>query len=335
MAVVLPSSSIDAVTRSLVDRFQRDFPLLSRPFAEIGLQLGLAENEVIERLAALQKSGAVSRVGAVVRPHTAGASTLAAVAAPPAAVEEVAAIINRFAGVNHNYERENRWNLWFVVTGRDWAAVNSTLAGIEEATRLRVLNLPLEKSYHIDLGFALFGPSEKRRQPAPTGAQADAGDRRVLAAIEQGLALVPQPFLAAAERCGLDEAEVIRRIDAMQVNGVISRFGVVVRHRAFGYTANAMAVWDIDDTCVDEVAEIFAREAGVTLCYRRPRRLPDWRFNLFTMIHGTSRPDVHAVIHQLAGLAGGSLRARDTLFSARCFKQRGAVFSDAAAGDAA
>jgi DNA-binding Lrp family transcriptional regulator len=94
----------------------------------------------------------------------------------------------------------------------------------------------------------------------------------------------------------------------MQTLGIISRFGVVVRHRAFGYIANAMAVWDIADDQVDAVAGMFAEEAGVTLCYRRPRRLPDWRYNLFTMIHGTSRPDVHAVIASRG--AGGRSSAR-------------------------
>jgi len=329
MAVVLPPASVDALTRTLVDHFQRDFPLVSRPFAEIGLQLGTGEEEVIGRLSALSDRGAVSRVGAVVRPHTAGASTLAAVSAPQERIEAVAAIINGFAGVNHNYEREHAWNLWFVVTGRDMGDVQATLDGIAAATGLEVLNLPLERSYHIDLGFALFGGAGPQRRSAPATGTADAQDRRLLGAIEQGLALVSQPFAEAAGRLGISEAEVIGRIDAMIQKGVISRFGIVVRHRAFGYTANAMAVWDIADAEVDAVAERFCAEAGVTLCYRRPRRLPHWRYNLFTMVHGTSRPAAEATVTHLAALAGTALAGRATLFSTRCFKQRGAVFSRA------
>lgn len=327
MAVVLPSADADFATRALVDRFQRGFPLVSRPFAEIAAQIGVSEADVLARLEALSKSGAVSRIGAVVRPHAAGASTLAAVAAPPERIEAVAAIIDAFEGVNHNYQRENAHNLWFVVTGRTQADVDATLAGVERQTGLPVLNLPLEKSYHIDLGFALFGDRAEKPIQRPLTGKADAEDRRVLAAIEQGLALVPRPYEAVAAQLGVLEAEVIRRIDGMVCKGVITRFGVVVRHRAFGYTANAMAVWDIADAAVDAVAERFAAAPGVTLCYRRPRRLPGWRFNLFTMIHGTDRAAALAVVEGLARDAAPHLAARDVLFSLRCFKQRGAVFS--------
>ena len=317
----------DRVTRALVDRFQRGFPLLRRPFAEMAEQLGVSESEVLARLAELTRSGAVSRVGAVVRPHAAGASTLAAVAAPPDAIEAVAAIIDAFSGVNHNYQRENAYNLWFVVTGRTQADVDATLAGIGEKTGLAVLNLPLEKSYHIDLGFSLYGERAEKPVQLPLTGMADAEDKRILAAIEGGLPLVSRPYEAVADVLGISEAAVIGRLDAMLCKGIISRFGVVVRHRAFGYTANAMAVWDIADADVDAVAERFAAAPGVTLCYRRPRRLPHWRFNLFTMIHGTDRAAALAVIDGLAGMAGPEIAARDVLFSLRCFKQRGAVFS--------
>lgn len=327
MAVVLPDTETDAASRALVDGFQRDFPLVPQPFAAIGTAIGLSEAAVIDKLLALSASGAVSRVGAVVRPHAAGASTLAAVAAPPADIERHAAIIDAFDGVNHNYERENAWNLWFVVTGRDWTDVESTLAGIAAGTGLEVLNLPLEKSYHIDLGFSLFGSrATKPAQRALTGS-ADAADRALLAAIESGLPLVERPFLGVAAKLGWSEASVLTRLSSLVERGIVTRFGVIVRHRAFGYVANAMAVWDIEDTAVDTVAEAFAAAPGVTLCYRRPRRLPHWRYNLFTMVHGRDRAAALAVVEKLATEAGSALAARDVLFSLRCFKQRGAVFS--------
>ena len=327
MAVLLPLGEVDATTRLLIDLFQRDFPLVQRPFAEIAARIGATEDDVLERLRALSTRGAVSRVGAVVRPHAAGRSTLAAVAAPPDRDEDVPAIIDAYEGVNHNYERENRWNLWFVVTGRTQEDVDATLAGIKRETGLPVLDLPLEKSYHIDLGFALFdAPRDKPKARALRG-EADALDKRLLGAIEKGLPLVPLPFAPVADALGMEEREVLSRLAAMVERGVISRFGVVVRHRAFGFTANAMTVWDIDDTAVDAVGEAFAREAGVTLCYRRPRREPAWRYNLFTMVHGKDRRSALDVVERLATQAGARARAHDVLFSLRCFKQRGAVFS--------
>lgn len=327
MAIVLPLAEVDRATQALIDGFQRDFPLTPRPFAEIGARIGLSEAAVLETLAALSARGAVSRVGAVVRPHAAGRSTLAAVAAPAGEIERIAAIIDAYEGVNHNYERENRWNLWCVVTGRDQAEIDATLAGIAQETGLDVLNLPLEKSYHIDLGFALFEAPREKPTTRPLRGAADAEDRRLLGAIEKGLPLAPAPFALIAPLAGMSEDEALARLAAMVERGVITRFGVIVRHRAFGFTSNAMTVWDVADADVDAVGEAFAREPGVTLCYRRPRRAPAWRYNLFTMVHGRDRASALAVVARLAEAAGVRAQAHDVLFSLRCFKQRGAVFS--------
>jgi siroheme decarboxylase len=149
---VLP---LDDTDRRLLDGFQRDLPLEPRPFAAIARDLDLTEAEVIARLAALQEAGAVSRVGAVVRPNTAGRSTLAAMAVPEDRLEEAGALVAALPEVNHCYEREHRLNLWFVVTAADAEGVAAALARVAAATGLPVLDLPLEEEYRIDLGFPL------------------------------------------------------------------------------------------------------------------------------------------------------------------------------------
>lgn len=146
---------LDETDRLLLDGFQRDLPLEPRPFAAIARGLGLTEAEVIARLAALQEAGAVSRVGAVVRPNTAGRSTLATVAVPADRLEEVGALVAALPEVNHCYEREHRLNLWFVVAAPDAEGVAAALARVEAATGVPVLDLPLEAEYRIDLGFPL------------------------------------------------------------------------------------------------------------------------------------------------------------------------------------
>src|SRR5690606_38900918 len=113
------------------------------------------EAEVIARLEALRARGMVSRVGATVRPNTAGASTLAAMAVPDMLVEEVAAAVGAEPGVNHSYLREDDWNLWFVATAPDRAELDATLARIARRTGLRVLDLRLVRPFNIDLGFRL------------------------------------------------------------------------------------------------------------------------------------------------------------------------------------
>lgn len=149
------NTELDALDRRLLNDFQHDFPLSPRPYAELARRLGVSEDEVLARLARLQAAGAVSRIGAVVRPNTVGASTLAAMRVPPADLERVAALVSAYPEVNHNYEREHALNLWFVVAAPDAARRDRVLAQIEADAGYEVLSFPLLQDYHIDLGFDL------------------------------------------------------------------------------------------------------------------------------------------------------------------------------------
>lgn len=137
----------------LLNEFQHDFPLVSNPYQVIGERLGLQETEVIDRLHTLQKSGVVSRVGAVLKTGQIGASTLAAMEVPPQDLEHVANLVSSFPEVNHNYERDHAINLWFVVTTDSWERLSAILQDIEEQTGIPVHKMPMVKEYHIDLGF--------------------------------------------------------------------------------------------------------------------------------------------------------------------------------------
>ena len=150
-----PTPSFDEVDRRLLNDFQSGFPLVPRPFAEVAAQLGVDEAEVIARLERLSGSGAVSRVGPVIEPRRMGASTLAAMAVPPERLEKVAGLVNGFPEVNHNYEREHRFNLWFVLTAADEDRLAAIMDEIQERTGIEVLDLPMLNEYHIDLGFPL------------------------------------------------------------------------------------------------------------------------------------------------------------------------------------
>lgn len=141
--------------KALLDGFQRDFPLVPRPYAAVAERLGMTEAELLAMLRRLRDAGAVGRVGAVVRPGTVGASTLAAMAVPPERLDAVAALVSARPEVNHNYEREHRYNLWFVVTAASRDRVAAVLREIAAAAGLPVLDLPLAREYRIDLGFPL------------------------------------------------------------------------------------------------------------------------------------------------------------------------------------
>ncbi|WP_029134673.1 winged helix-turn-helix transcriptional regulator [Sedimenticola selenatireducens] len=151
-------------------------------------------------------------------------------------------------------------------------------------------------------------------------------DYRLIAEIQGGLPLTSHPYAEIGERIGLDEKTVIQRIDAMLESGIIKRLGIVVRHHELGYTANAMVVWDVPDERLNEVGEKLGALDCITLCYQRPRRLPDWPYNLFCMIHGQEREKVLAYIDRLVGSEGLADIPHKVLFSGRRFKQRGARY---------
>lgn len=324
---------LDPVDRRLMDEFQRDLPLVPRPFAVLADVLGVAEGEVIARLQALHAQGKVSRVGATVRPNTAGASTLAAMAVPEARIEEVAAIVGAEPGVNHSYLREDDWNLWFVATAPDRAELDAALARIARRTGLRVLDLRLVRPFNIDLGFRL-GAGGRAPMPEARTVRLDAlgdGDRPILQALAAGLPLVPRPFLAVADALGRREAEVIATVERLADAGLLTRVGVIVRHRAIGWTANAMVVWSLPEDRIEAAGRALAAHRGVTLCYRRETVPGVWDFPLYSMIHAQSRAealDTLAGAVALPALAGASHRV---LFSTRCFKQQGALLQAEAA----
>ncbi|MEO5377009.1 MAG: hypothetical protein H7832_04390 [Magnetococcus sp. DMHC-6] len=146
---------ITALDHQLLDQFQHNFPLVERPYLELAHQLGITEEVVLQRLTHLQKTGLISRVGVVLTPRSVGVSTLAAMRVPEEQIESIAVLINAFSEVNHNYQREHEFNLWFVVTAVDAQRLQTILAQIEQQSGLKVHTMPMEQDFHIDLGFQL------------------------------------------------------------------------------------------------------------------------------------------------------------------------------------
>jgi len=150
----------------------------------------------------------------------------------------------------------------------------------------------------------------------------------LVAAIQAGLPLVSRPYAAIGTKIGMSEGEVIERLSWWLANGTLKRMGVVVRHRELGYHANAMVVWDIPDDQVQAVGRRMGEQPAVTLCYQRPRRLPDWPYNLFCMIHGRDRDVVRGHVDTLVRQCRLEGVSHEVLFSNRRFKQRGARCAD-------
>ncbi len=325
----------------LLNDWQQRLPLCSRPFLAMARQQDCSEAELIAELERACQSGQVSRLGGAFAAGVGGAALLCALAVPEDRLEAVAARVNAVPGVNHNYEREHHYNLWFVITAPEPALIASRLQTLEQDCGLSALRLPMRRAYRINLGFdlrqgsapALAPPAiaATRRRPEARAVVADA-DRPLAALLEEGLPLRPQPYAAWAQTLGWTEDRVLQTLQTWLDQGVLRRFGVIVRHHELGIAANAMCVFDLPDDQVDAYGERLAAQAGVSLCYRR-ERAPGWSYNLFCMIHGRERAQVQQALAEARAAAGLEAVPQAQLFSRRRFKQCGGrYFSEAPTG---
>ena len=324
---VAPSllQTLPALELALLNPWQRGFPLVRAPFQQIADQAGMSVDAVLAGYAQLQASGALSRIGGVFAGHAGGAALLAAMAVPPERLAAVAAQVSAHPGVNHNYEREHHYNLWFVMTGQDDTAVRAAMQALQDATGLAPLQLRMERAYRIDLGFDLrqrTAPVAMATAPGRSTAPIAAADRPLAALLEAGVPLEPQPFDRWAAQLGRTPDDVLSTLRQWLDNGTLRRLGAIVRHHELGFDANAMTVFEVPAAQVDACGERLAREPGVTLAYRRTPA-SGWPYTLYCMVHGRDRAAVLAVIERVTALSGLASYPRQTLFSRQRFKQTG------------
>ncbi len=332
--------AIDDVDAAIIDGYQSGFPIEERPFRRLGIELGIDESAALDRVRRLEEAGIVRRFGAVLNPPVIGSSTLAAVQAPDDRFDEVAAIINEYRQVNHNYARDHEWNMWFVVTAGARETRDEILAEIERRTGCAVLVLPMLTDYYIDLEFPVVNTDRFARESLSEATDSSAtrisedavGDLSpfeadLLRAIQDGFPLSQTPYADVATQLDAPVDDVLAAVDRLQETGCIKRIGCVVNHLVTGFDANCMVVWDVPDERLDAWGERVGSLPYVTLCYHRPRR-PDqeWPYNLFTMIHGR---DPEAVDEQIDELAAEYLPVdHERLYSTETLKQTGAQYDD-------
>jgi DNA-binding Lrp family transcriptional regulator len=307
---------------ALLSDCQHEFPLAARPFRAIARRTGSTEQAVLESFRTQRAAGALSRIGAVWARGAGGAGALCAMRVPREDLERVAAIVNAEGGVNHNYEREHAWNLWYVITGTSSSQVREAALRIEDAAGLDCLFLPMVRAYRVDLGFDLLDAASHSRDAGADGTPVDEADRPLAALAERGLSLVERPFDLWAAELGTGTESVLATLDRWKTQGTLRRFGVVVRHHDLGYSANAMTVVQAPPSRADAIGAALAAQPGVTLAYQR---ITDarWPYNLYFMVHARVRGEAEERVAQALEAAGATPLPHETLFSLRRFKQTG------------
>lgn len=339
----------DALTQVLLKHYQRDFPIVSRPFQAMSEALSYTEDEVLNKLIKLKQKDVLTRIGPIFDHKRAGASLLAAISAPQEKLSRVAEQINGFAEVNHNYGREHHFNLWFVVTAPNKTHLDQALVAMELTTGYPILRLPMVKSYYIDLGFQVSHEKLLGNKYAPISATfpsskpsttiedenidsidllCETDQHRLRVLIQDGLPLVQQPFKKLASSLGFaTENQVLNTLKFWLKTGLVKRIGLVTNHHQLGYTSNAMVVWNVPDHLIDEVGEKIKQSGLVSLCYQRERRLPEWQYNLYCMIHSRDRDNVAEQVSKLEALANLNSLPSEILYTTQQYKQKGGLYS--------
>lgn len=321
--------ALSELARRFINRYQGGVPIEGRPFAQMAESLQCGESELLALTRTLVDDGVLSRFGPIYNASRIGGDqTLAALTAPEARFDAIADAVNSLPEVAHNYRREHRLNMWFVIAAQSPEGVAGALAEIERSTGLKVYNFPKLHEFYLGLWVNIGPQGELDTVPVPVTQLAPAGrldeiDFAIIAETQSGLPLVERPadVLATALHIGPDE--VIDRITAMLAGGVVRRVGAVPNHYRLGLRGNGMTVWDVPDELALELGAQVGALDFVSHSYLRPRYPGVWPYNLFAMVHGRGRDEVRAKSERIADLLGPHCRARDVLFSSQVLKKTG------------
>ncbi len=317
-------NQIDA---QLLVMLQQGLPIVARPFASIGAELGLSEEDVLARVRGLFSSGVARRFGAIFESSRLGyLSTLCAVDVPTDDLEAAAKRIAPHPGITHCYEREGHPNLWFTMTAPT-LELDQELARVSTALgAYTVLNLPALQKFKIE---AVFGrneqtPVQKKPQQARTPVSPlSEQERTVVRRLQASIDVNEDPFGVVARDLRIDATELLALLKRWVAEGTIRRIGLVLRHRQLGFSANSMCVWTVPAERVKEAGEILARSQHVTHCYERPSSAA-FPYNLYAMIHAKLREEAIQIFEQLA--IDAELAPGRMLWSVREFKKSSPIF---------
>ena len=305
---------MDVLDKRLLNSLQQAVPLVNRPFAALGVSLGLSEADVLVRIQALKARHIIRQISGIFDTRSLGyTSSLVAMRVTPDRLDAAAAAVNGHPGVSHNYQRNHDFNLWFTLAvppASDLAWTVERLHEMAGAESTRIL--PTLRLFKIGVQFDLEGKTGTEREETPySEKQRPAAGRYglgrldidVIRELQQDLPLLFEPYAPMADRLGITEPQFFETAAGLQAEGYLRRMAAVLHHRDAGFRANAMGVWVVPAERSDEVGTIMGSFKGVSHCYLRPT-YPDWPYNIFTMVHGQDAADCQDVISAIARATG-------------------------------
>jgi DNA-binding Lrp family transcriptional regulator len=321
---------MDDLDKQLLNRIQSDFPVVARPYLELGRPLGLGEEDVIERMRTIRAERIIRQVSAIFDTKSLGyKSSLVAMRVPADRISEAARIINEHPGVTHNYERNHEYNLWFTIGVPPTSDLEAIVQRMHELAGAEVTRIMYTlRLFKIGVNLDMTGQRPADATSAPEYGEDDRArarahelsqlDKAVIREFQEDLPVEPRPFLPMAERLGIDEAGLFAAADDLKQRGFLRRFAAILYHRKAGFKANGMGVWAAPPDDLLEIGTKMASFSAVSHCYQRPT-YPDWPYNIFSMVHGRSVEECEDVFRAISKATG--VTNYTSLYSTREYKK--------------
>jgi DNA-binding Lrp family transcriptional regulator len=285
---------------------QDGFPLIKKPFEELGSIFGMSEDEAIDLYKCLKEEGIIRQTSAILDTKRLGYdSSLVAFKVKPSHIDTVASFISSHPGVSHNYKRSHDFNLWFTI-----AVPPDSKLGLTQSVEILAdqtgvtgyIVLPTIKMFKIAVKLDTNKSKAKKEKVLNRELKEISLTKlhyKVIELIQEDLTLIPEPFVSMSTSAGISEDELFDTINELILGGYIRRYATILNHRNAGFTSNAMVVWNIQDALALEAGAKAAEFSAVSHCYLRPRA-KEWAYNLFTMIHASSISELESVIDSIS-----------------------------------
>ncbi len=320
---------IDNVDKNLLNIIQAEFPLSREPFAALGPRLSVNCNEVIERIERLKAEGIIRLIGPVFNPRRLGyQTTLVGMKVSVERLDEAEQIVSIHPMVSHCYERDHDFNIWFTLAMPVAEDIDSELHKLgSKAKTEEILNLPAIRTFKIGAYFNLgrnYASMPNAVTPDDRFSNIDSElsptDRAVINELQQDLPLNEKPFDLISARLSMDIDKFLSCCQALLQRGIMRRFSASINHSKLGFTANAMACWNMPSDIIEATGEKIAKFPEISHCYeRQTNRL--WPYNLFAMIHAASRETCQAIVDRVRSETGLNKDNLVLLFSTREIKK--------------
>ncbi len=335
---------LDLLDKKILNILQTDFPITARPFQEIGLRLGISEEEVLNKIINLKQEKVIRQISAIFDSHNIGyKGTLVAFKVPECEIDNAASVINSHKGVSHNYLRNNIYNIWFTITlppDKNFEEEISLISKISKAEDYLIL--PTLKLFKIGVNFDMTEEIETANDKNKVdiksfanenmndNANADANinanasfryfsqddaiddskinisefEKDCIRELQKDLEIIAEPFKNAALNLNVSQGELLHQISKFIEEKKMRRFACVLYHQKAGFNYNIMGIWKSKEDEIDKNGKIMASINEVSHCYRRHTYPDKWEYNIFTMIHTKTEEEALKTMDKIAELTG-------------------------------